>query len=184
MCRLNEYDDSRETFWIYYSLRYFAWFNLHWWFLSSFFVLFCFVYAVFPPNDYILCDHFHVQCPMCRAIAGCVNFRTMLHTGFELSFRWFHRVVTQNEPPLVHVSGELEPFIWRRRCTSCTSDPSYRMTWNTSLVFFLIKTELIHLKSQITNQYFNDQGNISFASLLSVPFHFANYCSKWTEHTI
>ena len=48
--------------------------------------LFCFVYAVFPPSIFF-CDHVHVQCPMCRAIAGCVNFRTMLPTGFELPFR-------------------------------------------------------------------------------------------------
>ena len=104
-----------------------------------------------------------------------------LWPGFELLFRWLHRAVTQNEPPHVHVSGELELFIWRRRCTSCTSDPSYRVIWNTSLLFFVINTELILLKSQITNQCFNDQGNSSFASLVSVPFHFANYCSNGTE---
>lgn len=54
-----------------------------------FIVFFCFVLfcAVFPPTSVFFCDHLRVQCPMCRAIAGCVNFRTMLHTVFELPFR-------------------------------------------------------------------------------------------------
>jgi hypothetical protein len=49
--------------------------------------LFCFDYAVFPATSIFFCDHLRVRCPMCRAVAGCATFRTMLHTGFELRFQ-------------------------------------------------------------------------------------------------
>jgi len=51
--------------------------------LSSFLFCLCCIFS----NEYIFCNHLHVQCPMCCAIAGCVNFRTMHHTGFEFLFR-------------------------------------------------------------------------------------------------
>ena len=138
--------------------------------LSSF--LFCL--CCISSNEYIFYDRLHVQCPMCCAIAGCVNFRTMLHSGFELPFRWFRRAVTQNEQPHMHVSRELELFVWRRRSTSCTSDPSYRVTWNTSLLFCLIKTELIVLKSHTRNKFFNDQGNTRVLQNVSALYFLKN----------
>ena len=48
------------------------------------------------------------------------------------------------------------------------------------ITFFLIMIEVMPLKSRIVKQYFNDQSNTLFVSLLSVPFNFANSCSKWT----